>query len=306
MTISCPRAGQIWATDEMVDAMRELKALGVNWIAIHPYAGISPDGTVGGARIDRLYADPVWITRPIAEAHRLGLKIMIKPHIAYWGSSFRWRGEIRFETEEQWQRFFETYERWITMVAELSGGADAFVVGTELDATVHHQQQWRRIIAAVRNRLNVPLTYSANWDRFEEVRFWDALDAIGIQSYFPLVAHDGLPSPQELEESWARIVDRLEEYGRRHDRRIILAELGYNRSSRAAARPWEYGQGGPDAEEVQGRCLTAALGALEGSEIVTGAFLWKWFPGERRWRGNFLMTTREMRQVIGESWGRFD
>ncbi len=82
----------------------------------------------------------------------------------------------------------------------------------------------------------------------------------------------------------------------------MLAELGYNRSSTAAVRPWESGQGGEQAEEVQRRCLNAALSAIDQSDVVVGAFLWKWFPGETR-RGNFLMSTAAMREVIKTQWG---
>ncbi len=46
MTISCQGWGWEWGTDEMVEAMRQLKELGINWIAIHPYAAIRRDGTV--------------------------------------------------------------------------------------------------------------------------------------------------------------------------------------------------------------------------------------------------------------------
>ncbi len=190
MTISCPGAGLIWGTDQMVRTMHELKDLGVNWITIHPYAGIAADGTVGGKGIERMYRDTTWLTRPIAEAHRLGLKIMIKPHLAYWGSPFGWRGEISFDSEEEWQRFFETYEVWIAHVAELCRDADGFVVGTELDRTVHDERRWRQVIEAVRKRTEAPLTYSASWEAYERVPFWDALDVIGIQSYFPLVDHE--------------------------------------------------------------------------------------------------------------------
>jgi hypothetical protein len=305
MTISCPGAGRIWGSDAMVASMAQLRDMGVNWIAIHPYAGIRGDGQVGSGRIDGLYADPTWLTRPIAEAHRLGLKIMIKPHIAYWGSPFSWRGEIRFETEAEWDRFFDSYERWITMVAELSADADAFAVGTELGGTTHHEARWREIIAAVRQRTSAPLTYAANWDAYERVAFWDALDAIGIQSYFPLVTQPGVPSRAELERSWDRLIARLEAYGDEHDRDVVLAELGYNRSHLAAVRPWEYKQGGPDADEIQRRCMVAALEALGRSERVSGAFLWKWFPGERA-RGNFIMSTPAMREVIETQWGGGD
>ncbi|MHC4711432.1 MAG: glycoside hydrolase family 113, partial [Planctomycetota bacterium] len=121
MTVSCQTWGWEWGTEEMVREMRELKALGVNWIAIHPYAGIRGDGSVAMHR--RWYGDTKWLTRPIAEAHRLGLKIMIKPHLAYWGSPFRWRGDITFETDEQWQRFFGQYEAWVTRAAEICAEA---------------------------------------------------------------------------------------------------------------------------------------------------------------------------------------
>ena len=303
MTISCPGAGLIWGSDLMVQAMQNLKELGVNWITIHPYAGIRPDGTVGGGGMQRMYANPAWLTRPIAEAHRLGLKIMIKPHLAYWGSGFGWSGEIEFETDREWDRFFDTYEKWITMVAELSGDADAFVVGTELEKTVHHERRWRSMIQAVRERIDVPLTYSAGWDRFEWVHFWDALDVIGIQAYFPLVDAEGLPAQLDLDASWSRLARRLETYGQAHDRKIVLAELGYNRSDLAALRPWEYRQGGEHAEEIQRRCLIAALKAIEQSETVVGAFLWKWFPDENsRARRDFLKSTPTMRAVIAEHW----
>ena len=296
MTVSCPGSGQIWGTDAMVEAMAELKAMGVNWIAIHPYAGIDADGNVGGR-----YRSTTWLTRPIEEAHRLGLKIMIKPHIAYWGSPFAWRGEISFQTDEQWERFFQTYETWITSVAELSKDADAFAVGTELDKTIGKEAQWRRVIKAVREKTSAPLTYSANWDRFEQVPFWDALDVVGIQSYFPLVGHDLPPSEAELTNAWKRLVTRLEVFSEAEKRPILLAELGYNRSAHAAVRPWDYRTGGEQAEIVQQRCMNAALGALDSSDAIVGAFLWKWFPGRPR-RGNFLMTAPEMRAVIEQHW----
>ena len=304
MTISCHGSGQSWGSDAMVETMAELHELGVNWITIHPYAGIGTDGTVGGSRTSRMYADPQWLTRPIEEAHRLGLKIMIKPHIAYWGTPFSWRGEITFETDPQWARFFSTYEAWVTMVAELSKDADALVVGTELGGTVHREAEWRRVIAAVRGVTDAPLTYSANWDRFEKVPFWDALDVIGIQSYFPLTEACELPEPAELDAAWTDLLADLEDYAGRLGKPIVFAELGYNLSSDASCRPWEYRTGGPDAEETQRRCMEAALRAVERSETIVGAFLWKWFPGDGRRgrRGNFIMSTPAMRDVIGRHW----
>ena len=38
-------------------------------------------------------------------------------------SQVRWRGEIDFEDERQWERFRNDYERWIAMLA--AGTTDA-------------------------------------------------------------------------------------------------------------------------------------------------------------------------------------
>jgi sugar phosphate isomerase/epimerase len=299
--ISCQSWGWEWGSDAMIETMSEVKALGATWIAIHPYAGIRADGRV--VMHPRWYTETRWLTRPIAEAHRLGLKIMIKPHLAYWGSPFSWRGEIQFETDEQWQRFFETYEAWITQVARICADADAFVVGTELDRTIHHTGEWRRIIQSVRKLTPAPLTYSANWTDYQRVRFWGELDAIGVQAYFPLAKHTNLPEPKELDEAWKRVLDQLAAYAKKHDRKVLLAELGYNRSSRAAMEPWSSRSGGEHAEETQRRCLTAALQAVSESDVVAGAFLWKWFPGHAG-RANFLMSTPAMKQVIKAQWAQ--
>ena len=96
MTVSCPTWGWEWGSDAMVDTMVHLKSLGVDSVAIHPYAAVRDDGTLVVRGQDPAHP-PVWITRPIAEAHRLGMTIMIKPHLAYWGSSFSWRGAVDFQ-----------------------------------------------------------------------------------------------------------------------------------------------------------------------------------------------------------------
>ncbi len=302
MTVSTPTAGWEWGSPAMDRTLGVLADLGVNWVAIHPYGGITNDGAVGVGRIDRLYRDPSWLTGAIEYAHAHGQKILIKPHLAYWGTDFSWRGEIAFETPEEWEVFFATYREWILRVAELSRDADAFAIGTELDLTMGHEAEWRRIIADVREVLDVPLTYSASWSVYREVPFWDALDAVAVQAYFPLVEHEGMPTDAELAAGWRRIVAELEAYGDEHDRPIVLGELGYNRSLDAAVRPWEYRQhDDPAAADLQLRCLDAALSALDDSRRITGAFLWKWFPGELP-RGNFLKSDPAVRTVIGRHW----
>lgn len=305
MTLSTPRGSSEWGRDHIEPALSDLRSLGVNWVAIHPYARIETDGTVRWRRGEEADGEPpVWLTRPITEAHERGLKIFIKPHLAHWGS-FSWRGEIAFESEEQWARFFRTYSGWITEMAAHSRGADAFAVGTELDRTIDREAEWRTVIDNVRAVYGGPLTYAANWTDYERVPFWNALDAIGIQAYFPVLDRsevgDRVPSQRELDAGWTRIMDRLRAFGQRHDRTIVFTELGYNLSAKAPYEPWDWEVGGPNAEILQERSMRAALGAIARERAVVGAFLWKWFPGDRMPR-DFAMASPAMRRVITEHW----
>lgn len=155
--------------------------------------------------------------------------------------------------------------------------------------------------------LTRPMPPMIHRDRFENVGFWDALDVIGIQSYFPLVDHTALPTQDELDRAWAGLTRRLDRYGASQQRKVLLTELGYNRSTLAASSPWARRQGGARAEEIQRRCLDAALRALKesdgkNSDQVVGGFLWKWFPDQIH-HEDFLMTTPAMRSVIQRYWG---
>ncbi len=340
MTVSTPRGNSEWAGDEMVGTLDELQAMGVNWVAIHPYGRIGTDGTVswswprrrrrGGATEGERGSPPPanspaalggppgaaeappgapdsaprWLRRPIEEAHRRGLKIMVKPHLANW-RDYAWRGDISYETDEAWNRFFTTYAEWIVAMAAFAEGADAFVVGTELGGTTEHEASWREIITSVREVYDGPLTYAANWDAYERVSFWDALDSVGIQAYFPVLdepsAGGHVPSQAVLDAGWEDIRRRVAAFSRRVGKPVIFTEVGYNNSPAAAIRPWDW-QADGDAEELQVRCMIAAFRAIDAEPAIEGAFLWKWYPGNRLPR-DFAMAAPRIRRLIADHWG---
>jgi len=82
ITLSTHRSGQEWGDDEIVPTMKRIASTGANWVAIHPYAWIREDGEVSFRSIEGAPA-PTWLLRPIAEAHRRGMKVLIKPHLGY-------------------------------------------------------------------------------------------------------------------------------------------------------------------------------------------------------------------------------
>ncbi|MBX2801560.1 MAG: hypothetical protein KTR31_28040 [Myxococcales bacterium] len=307
MTVSCPTWGWEWGSDAMVQTLSVLDEEGVNWVSIHPYARIRADGTVQFEPLDPR-SPPDWLARPIREAHQRGMKVMIKPHLAYWGSPFAWRGDIAFDDSEARERFFRTYTAWIVDMARASKGADAFAVGTELGGVSAHEDSWRAIVAAVRAVYTGPLTYASNWDEAGRVAFWDALDVIGVQAYYPLLkgAPTGtVPTDSELDEAWDRVLADLRGLHERTGKHIVFTELGYDAHTTAAHEPWKGGGWSLTSagEQVQEACLRASLRAVDREPAVIGAFLWKWFPGELQ-RGDFRMSSPRMRTVIRDAWSR--
>lgn len=297
VTMSTPTWGWEWGTPEMDQSLDSIAADGANWVAIHPYARIHSDGRVSWRDLDP-DAPPDWIARPIEQAHRRGLKVMIKPHLAYWGSPFSWRGEIDFSDPQARKQFFADYQRWIVQVAAVSRDADAFVVGTELDRLTRHETPWRTLIAEVHRVHPGPLTYAANWDAYERVPFWDALDAVGIQAYFPLLSANEPVTETSLSAAWRPIVADIRRISARTGKPVVFTELGYDASPRAAVEPWKSGRGG---EAVQRRALAAALAVIEDEPTIRGAFLWKWFPGDRQ-VGDFRLSDPQVRQVLRQAW----
>jgi hypothetical protein len=305
MTVSTHRSGQEWYGDEFARELEALARLGANWVAVHPYATIAADGTVDGSRGLGL-GGAEGLAAPIRAAHARGLSILIVPHLAHWGSPFEWRGAIDFAEPEARARFFESYGAWIVALARQAREADAFSVGSELDRLAGDEGPWRALIADVRALTGARLTYAANWDAFERVGFWDALDAVGVQGYFPL-CDEPQPQASDLAAGWARAVARLRAVHLRTGKPIVLTELGYDASPSAAREPWRNAQRLAPQELEQGRalqqaCLEAAFAALERErDWLRGAFLWKWFVGGGR-REDFALDSAPLRELVGAAW----
>ena len=304
MTVSCPRYGPIWASPAMTESLRELAGLGVEWVAIHPYAGVRRGGHVRATPA----AETGYLDGAVEIAREEGMRLFWKPHLAYWGS-FDWRGDIEFgDDEPSWRRFFDGYRSFIVDQARFAEtvGIRLFAVGTELEGTTHREREWREIVAAVRAVYSGHLTYAANWDRLDRVPFWDAVDWIGVQAYFPLSDRTD-PDRAALEAGWVRHLRELEELSRRHGKKVLFTEIGYDRSETAASEPWKRGASpSPEARELRRRLMDVALARLPREPWLAGMFWWKWMPGHSSiWdRGdrNFSMRAVEAREALSRHW----
>lgn len=300
VTVSCQTWGIEWQTPEMEKTLDELNSLGVNSIAIHPYARIEEDGHVRY----RQSLGTSHITTPIGWAHSRGMSTMLIPHIAYWGTKFSWRGEIDFATPAEWDHFFEDYETWIVEMARLAETthAELFCVGLEFSNAEKYEERWRKIIAAVRRVYRGKVTYGANWNEYENVKFWDALDYIGVLAYFPLTKTPD-PSRADIAAAWDKRCAELANFSTKHGKQFVFTEIGYNESARAAAEPWAFKTGGINAAQIQARCIDVALSLPQKYPFLAGMFWWKWFAElPHHEEENYRLQTPEIKALIAKHW----
>ncbi len=303
VTVSCQTWGVEWETPAMAQTLDELQSLGANSFAIHPYARISNDGHVRFRTVD----EHRHIVQPLEWAKERGMSAMVIPHVAYWGSRFSWRGEINFERKEEWDNFFHDYEVWIVEMARVAQAHDAaiFCVGLEFTHAQKFTERWWKIIAAVRAVYYGKLTYGANWNEYTSVKFWDALDYIGVLAYFPLTNATN-PSATDLAEGWRKRCTELDRFSNRNGgKQFIFVEIGYNQNGNAAAEPWSFHTGGEHAVEIQERCLDASLALTGKQRFLAGMFFWKWFPElPSDEEENFGLQTPAIKALFAKHWAR--
>jgi len=216
----------------------------------------------------------------ITQAHSLGLKVMLKPHVDLSNDPTHWRGEIGdgFTNEGEWQAWFASYHAFIEHYADLAQtyGAEQFCAGCELWGTAHREDNWRTVIAAVRNHYDGPITYAANHSGEEElITWWDAVDYIGVDAYYPLTEKDD-PTLAELEEAWIPHVAILSGLASTWGKSILLTEIGYRSQDGTNQHPWDWQISGTIDLQEQADTYQAAFESVYNQPWFAGMFWWSW------------------------------
>jgi len=121
------------------------------------------------------------------------------------------------------------------------------------------------------------LTYAANWDEYKRVVFWDDLDFIGIDAYFPL---SDLQSPtiEDFEMGWKNHKQVIFDFHLKFDKPILFTEFGYRSSDFNGKEPWAANRFEGKINQVnQENGLQAIHNQFWKEEWFAGGFIWKWF-----------------------------
>ncbi|HXO22481.1 MAG TPA: hypothetical protein VOA87_21380, partial [Thermoanaerobaculia bacterium] len=261
------------------ERLARLSRLGADAVSLMPFA-FQP--AADQPRLRYLNRGPasetdVGVVHAARAAHARGLRVLYKPHVWVGGGS--WPGEIAMKNEADWALWWASYRRFVLHHAFVAAWAesDVFSLGCELSKTVGRLAEWRDLIAAVRLFFPDALTYSANWgEDLDRVRFWDRLDLVGVDAYYPLSASPAA-SPRDLDRGAAAVVKKLAAAARREGRPVLLTEVGFAARKAAWTAPSE--EGGDYSEEDQEASYAALFHALGRPSWLAGTFVWKAFSG---------------------------
>jgi hypothetical protein len=261
------------------DSYQPIVQTGHTWVSIIPY------GYCRAGQTEVFWDHPrQWwgertrgAVQSISMAQSMGLKVMLKPHI--WIVGEGWTGDFQLNTEEEWQEWEKNYEKYILHYAEIadSMNVELYCISTEFRIAAKERPGfWRGLIQKVRKIYKGKLTYAANWDNYGNITFWDNLDYIGIDAYFPL-SDSKSPRLEELKKDWIPVKADLLDLSFATGKKILFTEYGYRSAEYSASGHWklEGKQVGID-ENAQKIALEALYSTFCHEPWYAGGFLWKW------------------------------
>ncbi len=264
------------------DPMIPIEVLGADFIAVLPYSYFNKNKPAilsfssGGWWGER----PEGVCQTIRNADEKGIKVMLKPQL--WTHN-QWIGDLDFESDEEWNAFHDSYSEFILNWAKIadSMNVDIFCIGTEIrHSTQKKPEFWEELIIKIRGIYHGKLTYASNWDAYELVEFWDKLDFIGTDAYFPLLP-DKTPSVCNLKKAWKPIVKKLKAFSSEWKKPVLFTEYGYLSLDACAFKTWELEKKRESSainQKAQANAVQALLETFSEQQWWAGGFLWKWYP----------------------------
>ena len=145
------------------------------------------------------------------------------------------RSTIRPDDRGAW---FASYTAFISHYAAMAQrlGVEQFAVGSELASISDDRPGWLQVIREVRARYDGTVLYAAEPDEAARVPFWDALDMIGIDAYFPL-STASTTDVSALQRAWEPIQAEMAAGSARYGRKILFTEAGYTSQEGTTTRP---------------------------------------------------------------------
>ena len=266
------------------EAINQLVKNNIEWVALVPYYYQKTETTKTmniPEFVDQWTSRDSFFINAITKLHERNVHVHLKPHL--WMSD-GWRSDIKMDNDEEWDAWFESYRVNILKHARMAEefNVELLCVGAEFRSSIMQQpEKWELLIDEIRNVYSGKLTYAANWDReFKDISFWDKLDYIGIQAYFPLTKNNN-PSLKEIKKGWNQHIQILEDLNKKYDKPILFSEIGYRSDASATIEPWVWGSAldvltNKKSTQTQNLAYEALFQKLWNKDWFAGVYFWQW------------------------------
>jgi len=259
--------------DQKLDELKALKVSHVSLVVSWSTADVRSSSIDPRARSTT--PDSV-LTRMINRAHAKGLKVFLFPIIdVLRRKPLEWRGTIK---PGSWEGWWRAYHRFILHYARIAARSrvEMFCVGSELVTTEKMRDRWSDLIRRIRAIYGGTLVYSANWDHYKPVVFWDLVDVVGLTAYYQLTRDKKAPQSEML-TAWRSVRTKLVSWARKRKKRFLFTEVGYPSMDGCAVNPWDYTLSAPPDLEEQRRAFSAFVGAWDRVPELAGVIFWDWY-----------------------------
>lgn len=222
------------------------------------------------------------VIRTIELAREQQIKVMLKPQI--WLRHGVYTGTLEYSTTEEWKQWEKDYRAYIMHFARIADSMKVamYCIGTELSLSVKQRPEfWTELIQEVKQTYSGKLTYAANWDDYTDVPFWNELDLIGIDAYFPL-SDEKKPELTAIKETWKNWTQTLSKEFKEHRKPVLFTEVGYRSAQFSLKEPWQVDRKAKLDLEAQANGYEALFETVWNEDWMAGIFLWKWFSNDEK------------------------
>ncbi|MDE0959336.1 MAG: hypothetical protein OSB09_00990 [Planctomycetota bacterium] len=183
-----------------------------------------------------------------------------------------WRGQLKPDHRSRW---FESYKRWILDLAQLAQQhqVDLFFIGSELSSMQRDTVRWNHIIEQVRLSFSGWISYSANWDDWQQIEFARHLDALGLNGYIPL-ATDPHDRNEALIARWLPFRSQIHRWTVQSGIPVFFSELGFPAHSLGLKEPWNHTVQLPADPWIQARGYQSFFDTFSADPHLQGVFFY--------------------------------
>jgi hypothetical protein len=283
------------------EAAQTIRAVNANYTAVMASWYVQTSDSTSIAPSSYSPSDAA-VVAAIQSLQAQGITVVLKPHVdsidGTWRGEFTWpSSDTTTAAQQAWlTAWFTSYQSFILHFAQIAANNNVgtLVIGTEFEKLTGNtcagscESYWLQyVINPIRTAYpSMKLVYGAGaagaGDEFTAVSFWNDVDILGVDGYFPLTNHAD-PTIAELVSAWSNNVDgfnplaALQNLQSTYQKPLIFTEIGYTSTAGANEAPYDYTPTGAYDPTEQQNCYEAYFEVFSPqASWMKGVFWWDW------------------------------